>query len=88
LPNQRTRLSCRRMPSQPARSPDLTSAVRLLPCLGCHSAVAAKAIEEVVAGYVSWLRGGRRPPEDKRRLPHLPRTCCRQTKPDVAAMVG
>jgi hypothetical protein len=59
----------------------------LLPCVACYHG--AKAIEEVVSAYVAVLHGERPPRElDDRPLPYLPRTCCRQVKPDAGAMVA
>ena len=58
----------------------------LLPCVTCYHG--AKAIEEVVGAYVAHLHGERPPRDDDRPLPYLPRTCCRQVKPDAGAMVA
>jgi hypothetical protein len=72
------------MPSE--RSPDLTSAIRLLPCLGCP--FGGRAIEEVVGTYLSYLNGERRLRFDTRQFPHLPKACCRQARPDVDALIA
>ena len=61
------------------------SVAALLPCFDCRHG--AKALEEIAAAYASHQRG-ERPLSDDRPLPYLPRTCCRQVKPDAGAMIA
>jgi hypothetical protein len=68
------------MPSE--RSPDLAFAIRLLPCLGCPSG--GRAIEEVIGVYLN----GEKRRFDNRRMPFLPKSCCKQARPDGDAMVA
>jgi len=67
-----------------AASPKPTASA-LLPCLDCPRG--GKARKEVAAAYVSFLRGERRP-KDNRPLPYLPQHCCKQRRADVEAMVA
>jgi len=65
--------------------PRMLAAATLLPCLDCRHG--AKALEEVAAAYAAHQRDEQRV-RDGRRLEYLPRTCCRQAKPDAGAMVA
>jgi hypothetical protein len=77
------------MSSTSKQSPSSASASRLLPCLDCRSAASAKALEEIAVDYLNYLRGERRLRfDDDRRLPYLPKACCKQAKVDVNAMVA
>jgi hypothetical protein len=67
--------------------PRVLAAASLLPCINCRRG--GRALEEVAAAYAALLHGERPPRElDDRPLPYLPRTCCRQVKPDAGAMVA
>jgi hypothetical protein len=57
----------------------------LLPCFDCRHG--AKALEEIAAAYAAHQRDEQRV-RDGRRLEYLPRTCCRQAKPDMNAMIA
>jgi len=82
LPNWGKGLGWRmpRSPNQQHRS------ASKLPCLTCQRGTAAR--EEIITSYLNFLRGERRLRFDDRPRPLLPRACCKQAKPDVAALIA